>query len=57
MPAERPDAEEARRSLARRFGRTRLRFWIGAYVFPEDFIDKIVDGLCKAGLPDRGAKV
>ena len=34
----------------------RPRFWIGAYAFPEEFIDKIVAGLRKAGLPNRDAK-
>jgi tetratricopeptide (TPR) repeat protein len=34
----------------------RPRFYIGAYVFPEEFIDKIVEGLRKAGLRDRGSK-
>jgi hypothetical protein len=28
----------------------RPRFWIGAYVIPEEFIDRVVAGLIKAGL-------
>jgi tetratricopeptide (TPR) repeat protein len=59
--AETGQAKEARRSLAEALRQNpdlaeRPRFYIGAYVFPEEFIDKIVDGLRKAGLPDRGSK-
>jgi hypothetical protein len=54
--AETGQAEEARHSLSEALRQhpdlaERPRFWIGAYVFPEEFIDKIVDGLLKAGLP------
>jgi TolB-like protein len=45
------DAVELNPDLAER-----PRFYIGAYVFPEEFIEKIVDGLRKAGLPERGPK-
>jgi TolB-like protein/class 3 adenylate cyclase len=54
-------AKEAQQSLAEALRQNpdlaeRPRFYIGAYVFPEEFIDKIVDGLRKAGLPDGGSK-
>jgi len=53
--AERGNADEARLSLAEAVRQNpdlakRPRFWIGAYVVPEEFIDKIVDGLREAGL-------
>jgi tetratricopeptide (TPR) repeat protein len=48
-------AKEAQQSLAEALRQNpdladRPRFYIGAYVFPEEYIDKIVDGLRKAGL-------
>jgi tetratricopeptide (TPR) repeat protein len=59
--AETGQAEEAGRSLAEALRQNpdlaeRPRFWLGAYIFPEEFIDKIGEGLHKAGLPDRGSK-
>ena len=34
----------------------RPRHYLGNYIFPHEVIERIMDGLRKAGLPDRGAK-
>jgi tetratricopeptide (TPR) repeat protein len=53
--AQKGNSEKARLSLGEAVRQNpdlveRPRFWIGAYVIPEEFIEKIVDGLRKAGL-------